>query len=122
MEKKRNMSETQFRKRMNADIITLRQTTDTAIPESKFSGDEKNLLDFNPSIKLPYRHKIVQVFCLLFNLITYSHVVRVRLCHYPNCSKSNHQIFYKASILILDRLYLEKSMSIFSKIQSFVLS
>jgi hypothetical protein len=38
---------------MNADRITLRQTTDTAIPESKFSGVEKNLLDFNPSIKLP---------------------------------------------------------------------
>jgi len=51
--KKLNMSETQFRKRMNADGITLRQTTDTAIPESKFSGVEKNLLDFNPSIKLP---------------------------------------------------------------------
>lgn len=32
--KKRNMSETLFRKRMNADRITLRQTTDTAIPES----------------------------------------------------------------------------------------
>ena len=28
---------------MNVDRITLRQTTDTAIPESKFSGVEVNL-------------------------------------------------------------------------------
>ncbi len=28
---------------MNADKITLRQTTDTTIPESKFSGVEVNL-------------------------------------------------------------------------------